>query len=279
MKRLFVFGFLILVVVVLVIGVGRSEESIKPEETAPQFPPTDLLRLDYFTRFTESTLYKQKPVRCFHFDMARKNVIEIEMFINPLLFFPLKFYFDFGGSQTLTRVDDTTWLWTFSNVEGNNISLAAHLVSSDSVEWEMRVKNDTLTNFLWCIGRCNRGATGGWWRFNKLDSVMYREIPRFWISWSRNPADTTGDTTDSLMFTDISDSDPIYGDTLSYSVNGTVVSTRFHFGGGESPGNWTIVWDRVAHYGYIIYPDGRRGCWDADLHCIDCDSIPLPTKR
>jgi hypothetical protein len=195
------------------------------------------------------------------------------MFINPLLFFPLKFYFDFGGSQTLTRVDDTTWLWTFGDFEGD--SLTAHLVSSDSVEWVMLEKNDTLTNFLWYIGRCNRGATGGWWRLNKFDSVTYSEIPQFWVSWSRNPADTTG----SIMFANIDESDPDYGDTLSYSVNGTVVSTRFHFGGEESPGYWTIVWDRVAHYGYIIYPDGRRGCWDADLHCIDCDSIPLPTKR
>ena len=274
MKRLFVFGFLILVVVVLVIGVGRSEESIKPEETAPQFPPTDLLRLDYFTRFTESALYKQKPVRCFHFDMARKNVIEIEILIKAVLFPPPKFYFDFGGSQTLTRVDDTTWLWTFSNVEGNNISLTAHLVSSDSVEWVIRGKSNTLTNFLWYIGRCNRDATGGWWRNNEFTNSKIK-IPEYWISWSRNTADTTG----SIMLVNIDDSDPDYGDTVSYSVNGTVVSTRFYFVGWPRPGNWTIVWDRVAHYGYIIYPYGWRGCWDADLHCIDCDSIPLPTKR
>jgi len=261
---------LILVVVVLVIGVGRSEESIKPEETAPQFPPTDLLRLDFTLFFTES---ESMLDRCADFDTARTIVFLWKLYIDLVLGLP-KLAFALETSKTPTRVGPTTWRWTFGNVEGNNISLTAHLVSSDSVEWEMRGKNNTLTNFLWYIGRCNRDATGGWWRNNEFTNSKIK-IPEYWISWSRNPADTTG----SIMLVNIDDSDPDYGDTVSYSVNGTVVSTRFYFVGWPRPGNWTIVWDRVAHYGYIIYPYGWRGCWDADLHCIDCDSIPLPTKR
>jgi len=268
MKRLFVFGFLILVVVALVIGVGRSEESIKPEETAPQFPPTGLLRRLDFTLFTES-----EPMldRCADFDTARTIFISWRILIDFGLGLP-ELAFALETSKTPTRIGPPTWLWTFSNVEGNNISLVARLVSSDSVEWVMREENDTLTYFLWYIGRCNRDATGGWWRNNEFTNS---KIPEYWISWSRNPADTTG----SIMLANIDNYDPVFFDTLSYSVNGTVVSTRFHFGGEESPGYWTIVWDEVVHYGYIIYPDGRRGCWDTDLHCIDCDSIPLPTKR
>ncbi len=269
MRKLLIPLLLTLIAFVLIAGISCSKKSTTPAEETPIVPPSGMLKMD-FSLFTQSTLYKPATVRCADFDTASVIIIIWATITEAVLVLP-QAAFGLAISQPPTRVDAITWRWTFGNVDGNNISLIARLVASDSVFWEMRVTNSTLTNFLWYNGKCNRAATGGWWRFNKPDSATHTEIPVLWLGWRRNPADTTG----NLTLANISPGDPNYGDTLTYQVNGTVTTVRIRDISGSRPGVWVIMWDRLAHYGSILYPEGVRKCWGSDLQCIDCDSIPF----
>ena len=94
------------------------------------------------------------------------------------------------------------------------------------------------------------------------------------MEWSRQPDDTAG----SVTIVNIDESDEGYGDTISYWRDGLISNADLKIHHGDRPGRWQIIWHSQEYWGTVIYPEGRQGCWDDSLECVDCDSLDLPAK-
>ncbi len=269
MKKLLLVGLvLMLLVSIVVLGCSKKEE----EPAAPEIPPSGIFDMD-LSLFGEATAAMERSVldveHCEDFDTAAAIVI-VWTTLTQITFLIPRLAFAFAIAQDPTYEGDLTWRWTLGNIEGNNTSLYAQLIS-DSVQWDMKVTNDSLTDFLWYTGRCNTAATGGWWQFNFADST-HSETPALWVGWERS---SDADTNASLTIANIVPESEDNGDTLGYSIDGTIATVWINNIAGEKAGRWNIVWDREEHWGSIEYPEGNRGCWDDSLECVDCDSIPV----
>ncbi|RKZ31361.1 hypothetical protein DRQ33_07130 [bacterium] len=263
----------LLVFSMLFVGCGKDDDEEVPEQ--PELPPTGIFNSVDFSLFLNPDSIFNPAIksldRCAHFDTAC-FIVGVSCVVIEAAFFWPKIAFALAMTQEPTYEGDLTWRWTLGH-EDNNISLYAILTSShDSVDWEMRVTNAEVSNFLWYSGRCNFAATGGWWEFNDKDTLN-EEFPVLWVGWERNPTDTTG----SLTIANINESDTEgYGDTISYWRDGLISNAILNIHGGDRPGIWTIIWHSTEHWGTIFYPEGEQFCWDDSAQCIECDSLDLP---
>ncbi len=264
MRRLWLFAAFVVVLAVSLAVVGCEKKEEEPE--MPAVPSSGVLTVN-FSPFTELALQRAADdLYCEHFDTAAFIVLAWASLTEALFFLP-KVAFYLALTQDPTYEGDLTWRWQLG-ADTNNIALTAH-IAGDSVDWEMRVTNSELENFLWYNGRCDFNATGGWWIF--YDSHLPPDSNAvLWTAWEKN----TGDSTASLVLVNINALSEGYGDTLGYNLEGTSASVWFNDAGGSRPGRWYINWDIEEYWGSIQYPEGTMGCWDDSLHCIDCDSLP-----
>jgi len=270
MKRRWMFWLFIVLLCISLVMVGCGDDDADEEEEPPEVPPTSVLNIDV-SLFQEADLYRvtTDSLRCPHFDTAAGIVI-VWGLLTELYFILPQLAFGLAISQEPVYEGDLKWRWTLGNVEGNNISLYGEILSIDSVQWDMRVTNLTLDDFLWYTGRCNTIVTGGWWQFNKEDSLGDEQEALF-VEWERS---STTDTNATLTLINNDIDHEGYGDTLRYHVESTTANVFFHGNADPRPGEWNIIWDIVEYYGSIEYPEGLKSCWDDSLHCIECDSIP-----
>ena len=268
-------AFAIFLAIALVfVGCGKDDEEEIPEQ--PVLPPTGTFNSVDFNLFLNPDSIFNPSVksleRCADFDTAA-FIVSISCAVINLVFIWPELAFALAMTQNPTYEGDLTWRWTFG-ADSNNISLYAQLVSDrDSVDWTMRVTNSHITDFRWFFGRCNFEATGGWWQLNDVDSSN-AEVPTLWLGWSRQPDDTAG----SVTIVNIDESDEGYGDTISYWRDGLISNADLKIHHGDRPGRWQITWHSQEYWGTVIYPEGRQGCWDDSLECVDCDSLDLPAK-
>lgn len=264
MKRQVFLLALLVFLVFCVVFLACSKEEKEPQR--PDVPSSATMTID-LSLFTSAS-FARPALRCAHFDTAC-GLVSIWGSITRAVFALPRLAFVLAITRTRVYEGDSTWSWTFG-ADTNNVKLTARLLASDSVEWRMTVTNSRLDRFLWYNGRCNFEATGGWWLFH--DPALPADANDvLWTGWSKNDADTTA----HLTLVIVSPTHAEFNDTLSYHVNGTVANVWLRDISGPRAGRWNIVWDRVAHYGRIEYPEGHSGCWDSALECTPCDSIPL----
>jgi len=260
MKKITLLTLAGILILGLILAIACS--STEPEPERPTVPGAETVTMD-LSLFTTASLARPMD-RCADFDTAAFLVTVWGSLTQIFLALP-RLAFVLALSQEPSYEGDLTWKWTFG-AESNNIALTAHLVAADSVEWQMRVTNADLTNFLWYDGKCNFSAVGGWWRF--YDPA---EGPVLWIDWLNTP----GDTTASLTLANINTEGPNFGDSLHYEIDGEMASGWLRDADGGRPGRWLITWNLISHYGRITYPEGHSACWDTALECTPCDSIPV----
>ncbi len=260
MKKLSFIVLMGLLIALVILGVACSGSD--PEPDRPEIPGSETVTTD-FSAFTSAS--SARPMEtCAHFDTAAAFVVVWGSLTQLFLALP-RIAFVLALSQEPIYDGDMKWTWTFG-ADTNNISLSAQIVEDDSVEWEMRVTNTELSNFLWYDGKCDFHAVGGWWRFYDVDDGA-----ALWIGWQ----DDTGDTTAELTLANINTVDPNYGDSLHYEVDGEMANVWLRDIDGGRPGRWNVTWNLLTYYGQIIYPEETSGCWDEALECIPCDSIPV----
>lgn len=260
---------LVWVVFLLAIIAGAYFVGCKKEEEPekPTVPPAGVLSVDFSLFTNPPSLSKATSnVRCPHFDTAAA-IVTVWAAITQAFFALPQLAFALAISQQPTYEGNLTWKWQFG-ADTSNISLYAHVLENDSVNWEMRVTNAQLNNFLWYDGRCDFHATGGWWRFHK--NVSGTAVSALWVDWQKSPADSFG----LLLLTNIAEDDTNRGDTLRWSRSGNIATCMIVDVLGVRAGTWNIRWHTIEHWGSITYPEGNQGCWRNDLSCIPCDSLP-----
>ena len=264
---------LLLATALFVAGCG-SDETTNETPEQPDLPPAGVFAsVDFSLFLNPDSIFNpaaKSLERCPDFDTACFVVGVSGAVVQGLFFWP-RLAFALAMSQDPVYEGDMTWRWTL-NWETGNISLYATVDPSiDSVDWDMRVTNDELTDFQWYYGRCDFHATGGWWVFNDKDSTN-SPYPVLRVYWTRNPDDTTG----SFTMININETDSeSYGDTISFSREGDISSATLNLHGTSRPGVWDVTWSNSEHWGSITYPEGRKACWDTIAQCTDCDSLPV----
>ncbi len=259
--------FFVLGLTLIIVGCGKEEE---PEK--PVVPTAGLFESADFTLFTtaDTTVFRaaHDTIICPDFTTAATIVIVSAVLVELMFIWP-KIVFILTLTQQPTYEGDKTWKWTLGQ-EDNNISLYASLVSDgDSVDWDMRITNQTLDNFQWYYGRCDFDATKGWWRFNAED-INHNEDPALWIAWEL----TSGDSIGYLSIANIYSSHAGYGDTIIFSREEKQAEASFKVNWGDRPGTWIMNWNIDELWGSVTYPEGDMKCWDEIQECIECDSLP-----
>lgn len=247
-----------------VMGCKKEEEPQRPT-----VPSSGILSVDFSVFTNPPSLSKTNSlIHCPHFDTAAV-IVTVWAALTQAFFAIPQLAFVLAISQQPTYEGDLTWKWQFG-ADTNNISLYAHVLGNDSVDWVMRVTNTQLNNFPWYEGRCDFNATGGWWRFNR-NAGNSTPAPALLVNWQKSQADTTG----LLLITNIAEDDlDNMGDTLRWERNANLASCTIVDVAGERAGTWHVRWHLVDHWGSITYPENTQGCWRNDLSCIPCDSLP-----
>lgn len=261
MKKTFVTVLAGMIILAVILGIACSSNDPEPEQ--PTVPGAESVTLDLSLFNTASLACPMET--CADFDTAAFMVVVWGGLTQVFLALP-RLAFVLALSQTPDYEGDLTWVWTFGASDTNNITLTGHVVGGDSVEWEMRVTNPELTNFLWYDGKCDFDALGGWWRFFDPDDGAV-----LWIDWAKDEVDTTALLTLAIIDTE----NPNYGDSLHYEVNGQIADAWIRDADGGRPGRWEVMWNLITHYGMITYPEDHSACWDEALECTPCDSIPV----
>ena len=274
MKKLWMLVLFVVVGGVMLFVVGCSEDNDDntgtPEQ--PYVPSAGVFAsVDYSLFLNPDSIFSSssKLERCPDFDTACFVVGVSGALIQALMFWP-RVAFALALTQDPVYEGDLTWRWTLGSDEGNISLYATVLPDIDSVDWDMRITNDELTDFQWFYGRCDFHASGGWWVFNDRDSTD-SPYPVLRTLWTKNADDSTG----SFTMININETDTEgYGDTITFSREGDICTSTLNLHGGDRPGVWDITWSQTEHWGSITYPEGRTACWDTLAQCIDCDSLP-----
>ncbi len=270
MKKAITLFVVVLLIMGIIWGFACSDKSSDTEEEseAPDVPGAASMRICFSTFPEIQGEASARPARnCEHFTTAYLHVLTWYTVTNAILLLP-RSAFLLAISQTPVYEGDSTFSWTFG-VDTSNVKLTGQFIPPDSVEWIMYVTNNTLDNFRWFDGRCDINATSGWWQF--YDPNLPVDSNRvIWDEWALN----TEDTFASHLLTNVNEADSNYGDTVSYRLEESISYARLVKMNGEDAGTWNIMWHIYDKWGGIEYPDESYGCWDENLECIDCDSLP-----
>lgn len=260
MKKLSVITIAGILILAVILGIACSSNDPEPDQ--PTMPGAETVTMD-LSAFTAASIARPME-RCEHFDTAAVFVVSWSAVTQAFLALP-RLAFILALSQEPTYEGDMLWTWAFG-ADTNNITLSAEIVEDDSVEWQMRITNSELDNFLWYDGKCDFDATGGWWRYYDVEDGAV-----LWLDWNDAPSDTTADLTLAIINPEVDN----YGDSLHYEVDGEMANVWLRDADGGRPGRWEITWNLLTYYGQIVYPEGTTACWDEALECIPCDSIPV----
>jgi len=271
MKKFFVYVLLAVLVGAVIIGIACSESTDPdPQEpTNPDMPPVSSMRI-CMTTFPSAEARSIEPImHCEHFNTSA-IIVAVWVTITEAAFLIPRLAFALALTQPPVYEGDSTWKWVLGPADTNNVTLTAHLLPTDSVDWSMRVSNNTLDNFLWYNGRCDFHAEGGWWKF--YDPALPSDSNYvLFVDWEKDQGDTTAHfivINENLLSED-------FGDTLRYQLEGTMAEVVIHDVCALQVDRTTIEWDIEDKFGRIVYADSSEGCWDDSLECIPCDSLPL----
>jgi hypothetical protein len=269
---------LALTVLVAMTLVGCGNDSTGPEGEAPEaptLPPASSMQFDFsFFESGDPLAGKsgaESSPEASHLNwinavvrVAYINLVVADIFAPPVAAFQAAIH-TFPVHQS-----DGSFLWTYTWVDGQHevvIKLRGRL-DGDHVDWALRVTDEQATppldDFLWFYGESSLVSESGFWIFNDREGTEPVEVAQ--IDWSVEPNDDR-----QLSFENIREGDEEYGDTLTYSVDATIISVDFYDASENLRAD--ITWDELTGAGSLLVPEynnGERACWDENQEDTIC---------
>jgi len=258
-----------------------NEESTRPGATAqeaPALPPAASMQFD-FSFFDDGSGFQVKEgaesssenLGMFNWLNAVVRVAYINLAVAQA-FTPPTLAFAAAINTDPVFEEPDTFLWTYTWTEEPGHEIVIHLrgrVEAPNVVWELRVTDDQATppldEFLWFHGESSLIDETGYWIFNDIGAGGSEvEVAR--IDWNVEAEDQR-----ELIFENIEVGHEEYGDRLTYLVEATIVSVRYHAESEDLDAD--ITWDEITGAGSLCVPDyndGERACWDEQQQDVEC---------
>ncbi|MFZ5514990.1 MAG: hypothetical protein ACOY90_00020 [Candidatus Zhuqueibacterota bacterium] len=249
---------------------GCDKNPAEPEKkTPPTLPPVESMQLElsFFDNTPGNSLAKSAMSKN-NFTAAAFRVWFINAGIVLASIVPTAIFISAVGLDKEPELErDGKFHWTYSVQHGLNtfgVDLAGWVdIPNSEVVWEVYVTSNThvpqLDHFLWYTGRATIGNEEGWWLFyDDLNPTSNLEVLK--IEWAIQDS-----VHKHLIFSNIKQASPDYGDTLKYEENGVDNSLTF-FDASANKTN-TIYWNSSDFSGYIEwfdYNNGVKSYWDED---------------
>ena len=261
--------------IILIIGLiltglsGCVENNVESDvdSEALELPPQSSMSMD-FSDFGGGKMAPGMVPAGKNFKAAAGRVILLDIIVIAVLAAPVGLF----KSATTTvpmRQPGGSWLWDY-DVDFLGQTYEANLTGSlegFKTVWSMSVTNPSrripLDDFEWYYGEAAlNNKSGSWHFFDPATPDDGNEVAT--IEWS-----VKGINKGTIVYTNTNERGPNFGDTLSYTVDGTTATILFYDASKNLEAD--IDWDLFTVEGSIKVPDyngGERAYWDADQQDI-----------
>lgn len=238
---------------------------------APELPPASTFVIDMstFTGNQQKSIAVDDTTKKTNFGFAAFTVGVWNIVITLGMAIPVASFLE-SFKHEAVQVETGHWKWSYNFYANNILHLAElHGIVSDSIRWEMYItKEGSFTNFKWYTGTSDLLSTNGYWI---LYQAPDKPQPLLRIDWSRNPADSTGET----QYTNIIPGGTENGGYIHYGVNHDIPFDAFYNIYNKGKDNLTeIQWNRTTIEGRIkdtlIFNDNNWHCWNSLQYNMIC---------
>ncbi|HGE69232.1 TPA: hypothetical protein ENX78_00255 [Candidatus Poribacteria bacterium] len=238
------------------VGCGSDNDN-GDNATPPALPPDSSMSMD-LTAFGGGKMAPSSQAPGKNFSNAAVRVLLLDTAI-IVAFLPATVVFKAAKSVEPVKQDDGSWLWSYKTVflgQNYEANLTASL-EPDKVIWTMKVTNPAfkppLKDFQWYVGESALNNSYGNWRFfDHTTPNEANEIAR--IDWTVKSL-----TKGELIFSSEDKKSQIYGDKVTYSLDGTTALITYF----DASENMTaeVTWDTATTAGGLKVPGYNNGEW------------------
>ncbi len=245
---------------------GCSEDTplgptAEPQAEAPILPDAEMMSVD-LGFFDQGKDYDKAAGRQNFFNAYLRAVIVTGM--TEMVLAPPMAAFSLAIHTVPSYQPDGSWLWIYTVVNGEQeiqIRLRG-TISSDHVDWEMRVTalDEGFENELWFDGTTRDNGNTGHWTFYDAGQSGAPAGELYWEN--RFDANT-------LRIVALAGDDT--GDELIFSEDGNLHRIDHHDAGTGDDS--FIRWNETDGTGSLMVPDyngGVEACWDENQFDVDC---------
>lgn len=241
---------------------------VHPNAAYPYAKPFAQTLAPDLSQLGEGALLASGPAQSCHF-LASTVVLWTDVVVFAFTGLPTVAF-----AEALTRtpvwIFPATWIWAYTVPWGTSyatIELNGTLVEVTEIDWTMLVSGTMqgLTRFSWVTGHSNTDGHSGSWTLYDI-RVPQTQTEALRIDWSRAAQDEV-----DLNYHNILATSDTYGDSLNYSLDGTLAAVALH---DVSEGTSTRVhWDTLTGDGKLIGAAGDSCCWGPapTFSDVDCD--------
>ena len=258
-KRILVTMLISSLIFSVLVGCGNNDND--EESELPALPPDSSMSMDFST-FDAGKLAPSLPIPGKNYMNAAARVLAVDSAVIASLA-PAATVFKAAKSATPVSEDDGSWTWKYKVAYmGNEYSAELNgKVVVDENFWSMKINCPTiqppLTDFEWYTGECASNNTSGTWTY--FDYKYPDEAKENGnIEWSVSLVKES-----KLVFTCENSDSEIFGDILTYSLNGTTAAMKYYDSSEDITAD--ITWDTITGAGSIQVPkynNGERAYWN-----------------
>lgn len=256
--------FIAFALIVSMIALGGCKKD--KEESAPTLPPMSSLAID-LSIFTGDDLKKSTMIdTCSYFHIVSGAVGYWNLTLAISLAIPVAAYAE-ALEQDAVRLDNNTWVWSYSIDNGYSADLVADVVG-DSVEVGMYItKAGVYDSLLWYSGKFDILRTGGEWTINNLPD--HPATAWLKIQWNANYENETA----NIRYTVVDPANEYHGSYIEY---GKTASTHYdlyyNLYNSQEDKEYGVGYNSETHVGFVYY-DAMQFCWNVNHANCDCPEI------
>lgn len=236
------------------------------EESAPALPPMSTLAIDV-SAFTGDDLKKSTQIdTCSYFHIVSGAVGYWNFSLAVSLAIPVAAYAE-ALEQDAVRLDNNTWVWSYSIDNGYSADLVADVVGDSVLVGMYITKASVYDSVLWYSGKFDILRTGGEWTiFNLPDHPTTAWLK---IQWNADYEKETADIRYAIV-------DPANDYFNSYIEYGKTTDTDYDLYydlyNSQEDKLYAVGYNSETGVGYVSY-DMNQFCWNQNHANTDCPEI------
>ncbi len=249
-----------------------SDTTAPPASLAPAVPPVGSMAIDlsFFDGGNpEGAPFHPEAVSTRnHWLNAVVRVTLVNLMVADFLHEPVQVLAAALSADPVVRGDQFVWSFVW-NGEGRDVTVELRARrDGDTVNWELAVDDPDgarpLDNFVWFSGSANEAADSGHWTFHDLVDDQTIAVAR--LDYALGDAEQR---TLALQLIDGRHQD--FGDSLTYRVDGDLVSITHYDASAESAAD--VTWNETDGTGSYQDHGGERSCWDENQDDAECQVL------
>jgi hypothetical protein len=256
--------FLAIALIVCMIVVAGCKKD--KEESAPALPPMSSLAIDV-SAITGDDLKKSTLIdTCSYFHVVSGAVGYWNLSLAVSLAIPVAAYAE-ALEQDAVRLDNNTWVWSYSIDNGYSADLVADVVADSVLVGMYITKAGVYDSVLWYSGKFDILRTGGEWTvFNLPDHATTAWLT---IKWNADYEEETAD----IRYTVVDPANDYYNSYIEYGkTTDTDYDLYYYLYNSLEDKLYTVGYNSETHVGYVSY-DMMQFCWNKNHANCDCPEI------